>query len=771
MPLDLVRVHVRAKDDGSSPTASSSHPPPPPRDPKNFSDGPAENHKICFFRCSLVALLLLFGALIATFSYYFIHEYEDRLYREEFDSLARQIFVSVDKGLSTKMAVLVHFSSLMGFLCPQSTSWPNCSMSSAIFESLTSPLLSASDARAIGVSPLLHLEQKEDFEKFAYDYFDSDGGLPPGTGLSPFKGIYKIDNTGQRVRDLTGETNFSAYPQLFVPIFQVSDLPNNYRGVMFNMHSELVRSQAIDATLNCVKDRPKEGSGDCTSISDTIQLVSDRQPSPASILYSPIFPSQDNTTAVGMTTLIFNWVNLLSFEIPFGCSIYCLLKTDTVEHIFLLHGQTATYLGSEMTDEITSTFARDSHLKQTVIQRNELLTTTEYVLKLIPHHNFYEEYHSPLPILACVTCSLIVLVISVIFFLFDFFSKREAAKSAALLVSKRIFVRLISHEIRSPLNTIALGLEVLREKVLKFHSPQSSSSLPLPGRVSSSDPSHEVSECLEVIRELTENSEAAVVVLNDLINYDKIELKTFAIDKREIDLERLIDSTCRSLLAQAKKKNIALTLQIDQSPRPSAARDPPVSNEEGGLFQPQATKARFVIDGDSVKLTQVFQNVISNALKLTPNNGKVSVEGLTSLSVSLSFSLSLCQSSGSLIEKQTPSRFNTTPSSLSPTQGLASQRTSWLSSALRVCSSTPTSSKRAAAALLVSGSLSKSSISMAGRSRSPPLVLALVQLSKSSSHCSRSRLSLSLTGSAFTTTQGASSSPHLRHSIARRKFC
>jgi signal transduction histidine kinase len=626
-------------------------------------DGKTTNNKICFFRCSLVVSLLLFGALAASSSYIFIHEYEDRLYHEEFDSISNDISVSVDKGLSIKMDLLTHISSLMGFLCPQNISWPNCSLPSATYHSLTSPLLSAGDARTIGVGPVLRLDQKRQFEEFAYDYFKADGGYPSGTGLSPFKGIYKKDSSDHRIPDLTGDNNFSSYSQLFVPVFLVSDLPNNYKGIMFNMHSEIVRSQAIDATLNCTKSPGVEvSSSRCTSITDVIQLVSDRRPSPASIIFSPIFPSQDNQTLVGLSVIIFNWANLLAFEIPFGCSIYCILMTNTVEHIFLLHGKTATYLGSEMTEKITSTFASDYRFKRTVIQRNELLTSTEYSLKFIPHQNFSREYHSFLPTLACVVCSLIVLIISAFFVLFDFFSKREAAKNAALLDSKRIFVRFISHEIRSPLNTIALGLEVLRDKVLAFKaSPPIPPSLPVSGETTTSSgssiaepaPSHhtnEIAECLEIIRELNENSEAAVVVLNDLINYDKIELKTFTVDKKEVSLGRLIESTCHSLLSQAKQKNISLTLEIDHSPTPFesvpfGSDSPPASSRyqiaEGGFKlvsqnAPVGQSVRFIINGDSVKLSQVFRNVISNALKLTPSQGVVSVNGLLPSSFALS---------------------------------------------------------------------------------------------------------------------------------------
>jgi signal transduction histidine kinase len=749
---------------------------------RHFQSDLQIHSRICLFRFLLAISLLASGTLSATLSYLFITDYEDQLYTEEFRSVVDNIYKSVDDGIHKKVDTMVHFSSLMGYLCPHSNNWPNCSIPSSTFTTLTASLIDAGNSRSIGTAPLVRLDQKEAYEKFAYEFFESDGGFPIGTGISSFgKGIYQKVNE-QRVPDLTGNTNFSTYSNIFFPILQVSDIPNNYPGIMYNMHSEQSRVEALDASMNCSAVIGSKNLGHCTSITDVIQLVSDKKPSPASVMYTPVFPAHHNNSMVGAATLIFNWVDLLTFDLPFDSSIYCILETKTVKHVFLLESQSAVYVGEDSAFDLSDHIDHHLHTTRTVIQEADLLTTTEYNLRFIPHEKFYEQYHSTLPIIACVTCLLIVSTISVIFLLFDFFSKREVAKNVALLDSKRIFVRFISHEIRSPLNTIVLGLEVLREKVIQlqqkkcilasasasngapvgeggggrggvveereresdgritntsasrtFHlhplpnivellsdispSHSNSSSLKSPPQTTTGSNSQmgsereekeeegdsggdmkceeEYVECLEIIQELNENSEAAVVVLNDLINYDKIELKTFTIEKKEINFGKLLEKTCNSLLSQAKQKNIELTFHLDHQqqqslpslkPPPadaltvSTSFPPPPRSASASLdqFSPSQSKVTsseavvalagggvgvggattgggggeflqsYLINGDAIKLGQVFRNVISNALKLTPSGGKVSVQG-TPLPPLLFVFLthpSLCLSSG-----------------------------------------------------------------------------------------------------------------------------
>jgi signal transduction histidine kinase len=125
-----------------------------------------------------------------------------------------------------------------------------------------------------------------------------------------------------------------------------------------------------------------------------------------------------------------------------------------------------------------------------------------------------------------------------------------------------------------------------------------------------------------LVEDVTESSSAAVLVLNDLINYDKIENKTLVIEAKQVSPVTLITSTVRTLQVQAKQANVKLVLLSN------------FKDESSELFE--IVRRDMFIIGDSMKLSQVIRNVVSNALKFSATGDTVSVQG-KSVSVSLGF--------------------------------------------------------------------------------------------------------------------------------------
>lgn len=122
-------------------------------------------------------------------------------------------------------------------------------------------------------------------------------------------------------------------------------------------------------------------------------------------------------------------------------------------------------------------------------------------------------------------------------------------------------------------------------------------------------------ECLEIVRDLEENASVAVGTLSDLINYDKIETKSFTIEKNDVNVWSVVEKTIHPLGFQAKEKNIEMKL-ISQLSNPTEFKnvDIPLKN------------LRLI--GDTIKLGQVVRNLVSNALKFTPINGNIDITGL-----------------------------------------------------------------------------------------------------------------------------------------------
>jgi two-component system, sensor histidine kinase and response regulator len=136
---------------------------------------------------------------------------------------------------------------------------------------------------------------------------------------------------------------------------------------------------------------------------------------------------------------------------------------------------------------------------------------------------------------------------------------------------------------------VILGLQLLQEHITSLKMD--------------SDTEEVFTQCLELTDEIAENASVAISTLNDLINYDKIETKTFTIEKRMVNISAVVEKTVNLLSPQAKEKGVHIH------------------------FESPAVSTNLRVFGDAIKLSQVVRNLVSNALKFTPEEGTVNVAG------------------------------------------------------------------------------------------------------------------------------------------------
>ena len=90
-----------------------------------------------------------------------------------------------------------------------------------------------------------------------------------------------------------------------------------------------------------------------------------------------------------------------------------------------------------------------------------------------------------------------------------------------------MFVRYIAHEVRTPLNTAIMGLQVL------------------------SDEMHDASAgCQETLVEVRDSCKIAVEVLNELLTFDKLESGTLLLEKSLVNALKLINRAVKPFNAQ-----------------------------------------------------------------------------------------------------------------------------------------------------------------------------------------------------------------------------
>lgn len=139
------------------------------------------------------------------------------------------------------------------------------------------------------------------------------------------------------------------------------------------------------------------------------------------------------------------------------------------------------------------------------------------------------------------------------------------------------FLNVTSHELKTPLTPIEAYLNLL-----------------LKGKLGELTPAQK--EGLEVI---SRNAKRLRLLIWDILDLTRLEAGKMKFNMEEIQLTDIIEDVIKDSESLAKEKNIII-------------------NQRLGYLHP--------IDGDKERLPQVFTNLINNAIKFTPKNGKITIE-------------------------------------------------------------------------------------------------------------------------------------------------
>jgi two-component system sensor histidine kinase EvgS len=142
---------------------------------------------------------------------------------------------------------------------------------------------------------------------------------------------------------------------------------------------------------------------------------------------------------------------------------------------------------------------------------------------------------------------------------------RDLAEAASR--AKDDFLAMMSHEIRTPMNGVLGLVEVLERTHLNADQG-------------------------EMLGMIHESAGALLQILDDLLDYSKIEAGRLTIEAEPIDMRELVDNAVGLLAGRAHEKG--LKVRVDIAPEVAAN-----------------------LRGDSVRLRQVLFNLLGNAIKFT----------------------------------------------------------------------------------------------------------------------------------------------------------
>ncbi|MBN1552946.1 hypothetical protein JW979_15840 [bacterium] len=154
---------------------------------------------------------------------------------------------------------------------------------------------------------------------------------------------------------------------------------------------------------------------------------------------------------------------------------------------------------------------------------------------------------------------------------------RDITQQKISQANQEDFISHVSHELRSPLTNIRAYSETLLSDMLLDAEKQK--------------------EAFNVINEETSR---LIRLVNEVLDFSKMETGSFALNRSEINMERLVQQCVNDIKGAASAKNI--TLQTNYHPKLPT------------------------MYADREKLAVVFHNILSNAVKYTPTGGTVFIE-------------------------------------------------------------------------------------------------------------------------------------------------
>eukprot|EP00597_Dinobryon_sp_UTEXLB2267_P008276 CAMPEP_0170086692 /NCGR_PEP_ID=MMETSP0019_2-20121128/21313_1 /TAXON_ID=98059 /ORGANISM="Dinobryon sp., Strain UTEXLB2267" /LENGTH=655 /DNA_ID=CAMNT_0010303883 /DNA_START=864 /DNA_END=2831 /DNA_ORIENTATION=+ len=191
-------------------------------------------------------------------------------------------------------------------------------------------------------------------------------------------------------------------------------------------------------------------------------------------------------------------------------------------------------------------------------------------------------------------------------------------------------IRYLSHEMRTPLNTVFIGLDYIitemqrvKEELLILSKAQQSvdcMEVCSPKSTGSDTFSLEqINDVLSTSNHVLDSCHIALETLNDLLTLDKIGDGKFVISATIHNPVKLVRSCAGPFSINAHEKNICFNIfNHDRSIDQNEAIDSEVGIQNHEMEE-------YFIEVDEFKICQVIRNLLSNALKFSPRDGTVKV--------------------------------------------------------------------------------------------------------------------------------------------------
>lgn len=155
-------------------------------------------------------------------------------------------------------------------------------------------------------------------------------------------------------------------------------------------------------------------------------------------------------------------------------------------------------------------------------------------------------------------------------------------KAEAESEAKDRFIAMLSHELRTPLTPVTAGLDLLESELKNYDGCADS-----PG----------VREALSMVRR---NLEMETILINDLLDVSSAAHGKLDLDLDLVDIQEVLRQSVSLFREEANRKSIALDVRGNTD--------------------------RTLVIGAAIRLHQVINNLLGNAIKFTPDHGRIDIK-------------------------------------------------------------------------------------------------------------------------------------------------
>jgi len=155
--------------------------------------------------------------------------------------------------------------------------------------------------------------------------------------------------------------------------------------------------------------------------------------------------------------------------------------------------------------------------------------------------------------------------------------KRDLREIKAINRMKTEFLARTSHELKTPLTPLLMQLQFLKKGDFGNMNKKQGESLVM----------------------IERNIKRLASLINDILYYSKSSAGKVKLAKKKINLEKLASEAIKTMQNKAKKKIVGISLNHEKLP---------------------------LVECDPDKITEVFVNLIDNAIKFVGKNGKIQIE-------------------------------------------------------------------------------------------------------------------------------------------------